>query len=331
MRRGAVWNERSAYLKIKMKKEAKNKMSQSAKTKRALVLPGGGGRGAYQVGVAKALHEEGIDFDFALGTSIGGLNAAMIAQGDLRRLEELWCTIRAKDIFGLPSASHLSRLIFGNNFGVLDTSPLEELLKREVSLHKLKSSPTRVGLCTTDLCSLQTNFITTDDIVSNSELVDVLMATSALPLAFPPRNLHGSGLWVDGGLVRNTPLHAALEMGADEIYMVLLHPAKINVCPMNMFEVLARCLDIVLDASANKEIQTAELYNRLIAEGNRESEGRKLVSIKVFQPRRAVNTNLLEIDPARSRQLINQGYAEAMEQLHDYNLADPSRNQAIAS
>jgi hypothetical protein len=120
-------------------------------------------------------------------------------------------------------------------------------------------------------------------------------------------------------------------MGADEIYMVLLHPAKINVCPMNMFEVLARCLDIVLDASANKEIQTAELYNRLIAEGNRESEGRKLVSIKVFQPRRAVNTNLLEIDPARSRQLINQGYAEAMEQLHDYNLADPSRNQAIAS
>lgn len=311
--------------------EATDKTVQLSQTKRALVLPGGGGRGAYQVGVAKALHEEGIDFDFALGTSIGGLNAAMIAQGDLRRLEELWCTIRAKDIFGLPSASQVGRLVFGHNLGLLDTSPLEDLLRRETSLHKLKSSPTKMGLCTTDLCSLQTNFITTDDIVSSSELIDVLMATSALPMAFPPRHLHGAGLWVDGGLVRNTPLHAALEMGADEIYMVLLHPAKINVCPMNMFEVLARCLDIVLDASAKKEIQTAELYNRLIAEGNRESKGRKLVSIKVFQPRRPVNTTLLEIDPTRSRQLINQGYAEAMEQLHDYTLADEATNQAMAS
>jgi predicted acylesterase/phospholipase RssA len=309
----------------------KEQTVQANRPKRALVLPGGGGRGAYQVGVAKALHEEGVDFDFALGTSIGGLNAAMIAQGDLRRLEELWCTIRAKDIFSLPSAPQVGRLVFGQNLGLLDTSPLEELLSREVSLPRLKASSTKVGLCTTDLCSLETKFITTDDIVSTSELIDILMATSALPLAFPPRHLHGTGLWVDGGLVRNTPLHAALEMGADEIYMVLLHPATINVCPMNMFEVLARCLDIVLDASARKEIQSAELYNRLIAEGNRESKGRKLVSIKVFQPHRPVNTTLLEIDPTRSRKLINQGYAEAMEQLHDYTRTETDTNEAIAS
>jgi len=299
--------------------------------KRALVLPGGGGRGAYQVGVAKALTEHGIEFDFALGTSIGGLNATMIAQGDIKRLEELWCSIRGKDIYQFPSPNQMGRLILGHNLGLLDTHPLEELLRREVSLHKLKQSRTKVGLCTTDLCSLQTNFITTDDLVSTNELIDVLMATSALPVAFPPRHLHGTGLWVDGGLVRNTPMHAALEMGADEIYMVLLHPAKINVCPVNMFEVLARCLDVVLDASARKEIQSAELYNRLIAEGNVESRGRKSVSIKVFQPHRAVNMTLLEIDAQLSRRLINQGYAEAMEQLLDYRHAENVTNKAIAS
>jgi len=283
--------------------------------KRALVLPGGGGRGAYQVGVAKALLEHGIVFDYAFGTSIGGLNATMVAQGDIVRLEELWCSIRAKDIYHLPSPNQLGQLIFGHQLGLLDTHPLEEILKKEISLTKLKHSRTKLGVCTTDLCSLQTNFITTDDIISNSELIDVLMATCALPMAFPPRQLHGSGLWVDGGLVRNTPMHAALESGADEIYMVLLHPEQINVCPVNMFEVLARCLDIVLDASARKEIQSAELYNRLVAEGNVESLGRKKVAIKVFQPHRAVNTTLLEIHPDRSRQLINQGYTEALEQL----------------
>jgi len=219
--------------------------SHEGQLKRAIVLPGGGGRGAYQVGVAKALIESGITFDFAFGTSIGGLNATMIAQGDLPRLEELWSTLKAKDIFALPSAPQIGRLVLGHHLGLLDTSPLEELLKHEVNLPKLKASHTKVGLCTTDLCSLQTSFITTDDIISTSELIDVLMATSALPVAFPPRHLHGSGLWVDGGLVRNTPMDAALAKGADEIYMVLLHPAKINVCPTNMFEVLSRCLDVV--------------------------------------------------------------------------------------
>lgn len=291
---------------------------QYNRPKRAIVLPGGGGRGAYQVGVVKALLEQGLNFDYAFGTSIGGLNAAMFAQGDLKRLEELWSSMRAKDIFSLPSAPTIGRLVLGHHLGLLDTSPLEDLLRREVSLTKLKASATKMGLCTTDLCSLETSFITTDDIVSTNELIDVLMATSALPLAFPPRHLHGSGLWVDGGLVRNTPMEAALSLGADEIYMVLLHPAKINVCPTNLFEVLSRCLDIVLDASAKKEIQSAELYNRLIAEGNEESRGRKLVSIKVFQPKRAVNTTLLEIDPQRSRKLITQGYEDALEQLEEY-------------
>ena len=288
------------------------------RARRALVLPGGGGRGAYQVGVAKALREKGIEFDFAYGTSIGGINATLIAQGALDRLEELWCSIRARDIFHLPSASLIGRLVLGHKLGLLDTSPLEELLRREINLEKLKASTTKVGLCTTDLCSLETRLVTMDDITSTDELVDILMATSAIPMAFPPRHLNGSGLWIDGGLVRNTPMETAIHMGADEIFMVLLHPDKINICPTNIFEVIVRCLDIVLDASARREIQSAELYNRLIAAGSSESLGRKNINIRVFQPRQAFNTNLLEIDPERSQKLIGQGYEDAIEMLADY-------------
>ena len=286
---------------------------------RALVLPGGGGRGAYQVGVAKALFERGLEFDLAYGTSIGGINASLLAQGSLARLEELWCNIRGRDVFSLPSAPQIGRLVLGHKLGLLDTSPLETLLRREMDLQKLKASKMRVGWCTTDLCSLETRLITIDDIVSTSELIDVLMATSAIPMAFPPRHIQGKGLWVDGGLVRNTPMETAIHMGADEVYMVLLHPEKINVCPVNMFEVLVRCLDIVLDASARKEIQSAELYNRLLAAGSVESRGRKNVTIHVFQPRQPVNTTLLEIQPERSRRLIIQGYEEACAQLDGQN------------
>lgn len=286
--------------------------------RRALVFPGGGGRGAYQVGVAKALKEQGISFDLAFGTSIGALNATLIAQDNIDRLEDLWCNIRPKDIFRLPSASQVSHMMLGHKLGLLDTSPLEDLLRKEVDLQKLKSSPTKVGLFTTDLCSLETRLVTIDDIMSTNELIDVLMATSAVPLAFPPRHLQGKGLWVDGGLVRNTPMQAAIDIGAEEIFMVLLHPESINACPTNMWQVLVRCLDVVLDASASRELHIAKMFNSLIEQGAREAEGMRKVDIHVFQPRQPVDTTLLEIDPDRSRRLIKQGYEDAMSSLVSY-------------
>lgn len=280
--------------------------------KRALVMPGGGGRGAYQVGVAKALMESGLQFDMAFGTSIGAINAAFLAQGDFRRLEEIWCKLGQWDIYKFPSAHQIGRMMLGHKLGMLDTKPLEELLRREADLRKIKSGPMKVRLFTTDLCSLETRLIKLEDLQTSSELVDVLMATSAVPIAFPPRHLNGKGLWVDGGLVRNTPLRAAIDQGAEEIFMVLLHPETVNVCPSNMWQVIARLLDIVLDSSAQKELELARLYNRLIEEGSTVVPyGMRSVRIEVIQPRRPVDINLLEIDPERSKQLIKLGYEDA--------------------
>lgn len=279
--------------------------------KRALVLPGGGGRGAYQVGVAKALFESGMKFEWAFGTSIGALNAAFIAQGDFARLEEIWCSLRPQNIYKLPSAHQLGRMVLGHKLGMLDTSPLEDLLSREADLKKIKESSMKVGLFTTDLCSLETRMIMLNEVATTSELVDVLLATSAVPIAFPPRQLHGHGLWVDGGLVRNTPVRAAIDRGAEEIFMVLLHPESVSVCPSNMWQLIARCLDVVLDASARKELEVSQLYNRLIAEGAEEAAGMRSVRIEVIQPRIPVDMNLLEIDTERSRALIKQGYEDA--------------------
>jgi len=209
-------------------------------------------------------------------------------------------------------------MVLGSKLGLLDTTPLEVLLKREIDLSKLKTSPTKIGLFATDLCSLETRKITIDEIMTNQELIDVLMSTSAVPLAFPPRQLMGHGLWVDGGLVRNTPMQAAIDSGAQEIFIVLLHPETIDACPTNMFQVLARCLDIVLHASAQSEIQTAHLYNRLIEKGDEEAAGRRKIDFHIFQPRKPLNTNLLEISPGRSKALIQAGYEDALHQLSTY-------------
>ena len=69
--------------------EIVNAPSNEQKPVRALILPGGGGRGAYQVGVIKALYERGLEFAMAFGKSIGGINATLLVQGRIERIEEL--------------------------------------------------------------------------------------------------------------------------------------------------------------------------------------------------------------------------------------------------
>ncbi len=301
---------------------------------RALVLSGGGARGAYEVGVSKALAERGFHFDYVFGTSVGAINATGIAQGSIDQLEKLWTTTRAKELFRFPNASHLRRMIFGQRLGFLDASPLEEILRKEIDFEKLKASKTRAGFITTDLCSLETRLITSDEIETKDDLVDILMASSALPLLFPPRQIRGEGLWIDGGLVRNTPIHYAIRLGAREIFAVLVEPSIKGECPTSIVELLTRSVEIMLDASARSGIAAVHQYNRGLclksANGNGEANGSgevtdhgqntngsgkhhpDEVSLRIIKPRRPIVGSLLDVDPIASRYLIHLGYEDTI-------------------
>ena len=90
---------------------------------RALVLSGGGGRGAYEVGVMKAYSERDFAFDWIIGTSIGAINATLFAQGDLAILEEVWSKITSQHVYKLPSPQHLRRHRFCARHGVFFAPP----------------------------------------------------------------------------------------------------------------------------------------------------------------------------------------------------------------
>jgi NTE family protein len=234
---------------------------------RALVLSGGGGRGAYEAGVAKACFERDFHFDWIVGTSIGALNAALVGQNDLTMLEQMWRRIRSSDVYRLPSPTHLRRVIFGQQLGFLNTTPLEDLLKSCISLERLKAGKSKVGFVTTDLCGLHTRCITGDEIETQEDLIDVLMASSAIPLFFPPRQLNGEGCWMDGGLVRNTPIQAAINLGATEIYAVLVEPNSSSACPTSLMQLISRVLEIVFDHSARSGIAHVMQHNRILDAG----------------------------------------------------------------
>ena len=112
----------------------------------ALVLGGGGAKGAYEIGAIAALEELGIRAGSVYGTSVGALNAAMYAQGDMQAAEALWESLQLKDVISAENASiaddvenlfdHPEKLLefitrYAQQKGV-DISPLVSIMQRTV-------------------------------------------------------------------------------------------------------------------------------------------------------------------------------------------------------
>ncbi len=236
-------------------------------------------------------------------------------------LEALWTSLTKGNIYKLPSVGQIGELVLGHRWGLLDVEPLESLLRKELRLQRLKTCPTRLGMCITDLCTLETRLVGLHEIESDEELIDVMMSTAALPILFPPRHFKGEGMWIDGGLVRNTPIRAAINAGADEIYAALVNAAEIHECPTSMVQLVTRCMDTLLAASADNAINLVDHHNRIVAAGGTPAAGRKPIVLRAFRPRVPLEVWYLDFDPAQARELIDHGYREAIEQLRPESAA----------
>jgi NTE family protein len=208
---------------------------------RALVMSGGGSRGAFQLGAADYLvNDRGLDFQVIAGVSTGSLNAVLLAQGagleglkaSLGELRSLWSGIRsARDVFSSRFLGQLFVLFAKDS--VYSTKPLAELIARHVSPERLQASGRQlrigaVGLETGD-------FMTVDQ--ANPGIRDWALASAAIPLMFPPVSI-GDQTAVDGGVRNLTPLEGAFtalkSLGSgdgepDEMYVVLASPLGLEV------------------------------------------------------------------------------------------------------
>ena len=134
------------------------------KNKYALVLAGGGTKGAYQIGALKALKELGIEIEAITGASIGAINGAIIAQGDLDRLEDLYNHIKLEDILELSDKNKIksNEDIFSakNMYKIMrevikekgiSNIALRKTLDKYLDVDKLYNSKIDFGLVTFDM------------------------------------------------------------------------------------------------------------------------------------------------------------------------------------
>ncbi|QIL46135.1 patatin-like phospholipase family protein [Vagococcus coleopterorum] len=193
----------------------------------ALILAGGGARGAYQIGVWKALRELGVEFDLICGTSVGALNGALIAQGEYDVAENMWSQIDTGKILSYPgleksanytmqqSLKDVQNLVMSaaNSQGV-STEPLREMIHDMLDEEKMHQQPKDLFLCTTQLPNFKETVISLKE-TAKGEFGQWLLASSSFFPAMEAAKING-GLYVDGGYRNNIPLDVALNNGATE-------------------------------------------------------------------------------------------------------------------
>ena len=205
-----------------------------------LVLQGGGALGAYQAGVYQALMEGGIEPDWVIGTSIGAINGALIAGNEpasrIARLREFWDGVGRKALLdGLwPSAifgnslANISTMmagipgfftpnpqaIWGPTFplGVekasyYSTDPLKETLGRLVDFDCLAKQQVRLSVGAVNVRTSEMRYF---DSQAMPLAAAHIMASGALPPAFPAITIDGESYW-DGGIYSNTPIEVVLD------------------------------------------------------------------------------------------------------------------------
>jgi NTE family protein len=196
-------------------------------TKRALVLSGGGARGAYQLGVWKALREIGWDFQIVTGASIGALNSAMIAMGDYDKLEQLWLNMSPKNVIKTEESDPLKvylQMIKALPRGGSDTTPLYNLAKITINEQLIRASSIEMGISTVEIPSLKLLQLPIYAI-PDGKLVDFLVASATVFPFFKAKNIDDK-LYADGGYGDNMPINLAIEMGADEIIAVQIFASQ---------------------------------------------------------------------------------------------------------
>ncbi len=214
--------------------------------KTALVLAGGGSRGAFQIGVWKALIELGIEFDMVLGTSVGALNGAIIAQGDFEKAMAIWSNLETKMVFDvdvtLPDLSKKSQLAAMKGFfkefvskGGASCEGLRGLLQQYVAEEDVRKSKVDYGLVTLKLTDLKPIEIFKKDI-EDGKMLDYMVASSSCFPAVKAYEIDGQ-VFVDGGYVDNIPVDMALSSGVTDIIVVDLE-----------------CIGVVKKAEIPKEI-----------------------------------------------------------------------------
>lgn len=186
----------------------------------ALVLGGGGARGAYQIGAIIALHELGYKYEIVTGTSVGALNALLLGMKKIDLLKEIWVNIDFEKVIEHEyTFKNKSRETFikGLFKGGLKVTPLKALIKEHVDVKELKNSDIKTGIVYTSPFRKYTPIVIKE---ADDDMIHDYLITSCSAIPFLKKNKINNRKCYDGYYSDNLPVKLAMEMGATKVIAI---------------------------------------------------------------------------------------------------------------
>ena len=205
--------------------------------KKGLVLEGGGVKGSYQIGAYYALKESGIKIDGFVGTSIGSINAAVLACGFDRKLLDYWYNVDVGKLLGFDerfsqtfNGSFSVNSVIGafttfkdiiKNLGITDEF-LRSVVNELVSYNTLIHSRKDFGLVTCNVSKMKPKYVYKEDIQDQADLINHIIASCYLPV-FRQKKVIDDSYYLDGGFYDNSPVKLLDDLGYDVAYIIDIH------------------------------------------------------------------------------------------------------------
>jgi NTE family protein len=278
---------------------------------KALVLSGGGSKGAYQVGVLrKLLVDDGNRYDLVAGISVGAINASILAQYPVGQEAEAWDEM--KSVWDQVTTSKIRKgwCLVGAiaalwESSVYNSKPLIEWIKGSLDQAKIISSGRKLRVPAVSWDSGES--YVADEL--DPEIASWVAASSSFPVMLSPVDVRGQ-LWADGGVRSVTPLGEAIRAGATDIDVVMCDDPDLKAPFSSKGKaavpgLIVRALELMSNQIMRSDLKMAGLKNDLAGPYRQ-------VNIRVYHPSIDLNgiQASLDFEPEPIAKIIALGYED---------------------
>ena len=286
---------------------------------KSLVLGGGGAFGSFEAGFLYTIFDK-IEFDKIYGTSVGGLNAVLMAQaylnGNPEIIKNLWTNLVSKnsDIY---KKNYLALITMRSP---LSFSPLRKIIKDKINIKEILKMEKQIFLTSCDMISGNSITFSNQNGLSEKEFVDALIASASVPPLFPPVEIKNHVL-VDGGVRDNVPLMSVINNPElDSILVILCRdkqiPAK-NENYKSILRISERVVDVMMNEITKNDLSGVLQVNKMlkeIKEKNGWLSDKSHINIDVVSPGKNLEGECLKFDQA----VLQQNFAKGVQKGHEY-------------
>jgi predicted patatin/cPLA2 family phospholipase len=279
-----------------------------AKPCRVLVLSGGGSHGAFQAGVIKKLHENGKNWDIITGVSAGSFNTAFLGlfsqqnqSFGIKVMTETWLNMTSNNVY-LWNWNPIY------DQSILDNAPLNKTIYELVKKYGGKARRDII-MGATNLNTGRLELFNRTDFTSVNKTASIVMASSSIPVVFPPFYFEGN-YYVDGGVYSNELVIPGIEYCLDRGYTNITIDSIVCSPPINKITNTEIYSDTLIGiASRAYDIMSNVVFNHeLYSICNNYKEIKIILPMYIYKPNEPYPGSLLDFDKKDLLKMFNMGF-----------------------